>query len=369
MSKLKALSQQHLSMLPSKYMSTKTSALQSHLSVIVPTFNGASWLPETIDKIYTAVNASRVEKYEILVINDGSTDDTISVVESLAKATKLPIRIVTQPNAGRFVARRTGTNEAKYPNLLFVDTRVFIGEESLRYVLEQQSKDKTRNVWCSHVRVKTTGNIYARFWEAIAYVAWRKYFSNPRDLSYGIKDFDDYPKGTTCFFIKKNILVEANDWFVDNTKDIKTSNDDTLLLRHIAETNTINISPDFWCLYHARSSLKQYNKHVFHRGKVFVDGFLRMDGNKYFWPLIAFLVLSVLVPLVLIINPQFLVPALIVGLIGWLLELLLILLLQVPIRDGLSLFILTPIFSIFYGAGIWRAVIAIYFFRRFATTN
>ncbi len=186
---------------------------------------------------------------------------------------------------------------------------------------------------------------------------------------HGIKDFDDYPKGTTCFFIKKNILVEANDWFVDNTKDIKTSNDDTLLLRHIAETNTINISPDFWCLYHARSSLKQYNKHVFHRGKVFVDGFLRMDGNKYFWPLIAFLVLSVLVPLVLIINPQFLVPALIVGLIGWLLELLLILLLQVPIRDGLSLFILTPIFSIFYGAGIWRAVIAIYFFRRFATTN
>jgi len=348
-------------------MTTKTK--NDQLSVVIPTYNGAQWLSKTINEITAAVTTAEVREYEIIVINDGSTDDTTEVIKSISKETKLPIRIVSQPNSGRFVARRTGANEAKYPNLLFVDTRVFIGKNSLKYVLKQRSHDQSRNVWCSHVRVKTNGNMYARFWEAIAYVAWRKYFSNPRDLSYGIKEFDDYPKGTTCFYIKKDILVEANEWFVSNTKDLKTSNDDTLLLRHIAENNSINISPDFWCLYHARTSLKQYTKHVYHRGQVFVDGFLRKDGNKYYWPLVGFLILSALTPLALIFKPALVAPALFMALVGWVMELLLILAIRVPIRDGLSLFILSPVFAVFYGAGIWRAFIRIYLLNRGQETS
>lgn len=55
--------------------------------------------------------------------------------------------------------------------------------------------------------------MYARFWEAITFVAWRRYFANPRDMSYGIKDFDMYPKGTTCFFVPKTVIEDANSWF------------------------------------------------------------------------------------------------------------------------------------------------------------
>jgi len=337
-------------------MSKNISRVQPlNLSVIVPTYNGSLWLAKTIDKIKNAIRKADIDKFEILVINDGSTDNTTEVVEKIRKDTGLPIRLITQVNSGRFAARRTGTNNAKYTYLLFVDTRVFIGEDSIKYLLGKHSKDGSRNVWCSHVRVEKEGNIYARFWEAIAYVAWRKYFSNPRDISYGIKGFDDYPKGTTCFFIKKDILEEANDWFVDNTKDLKTSNDDTLLIRHIAEKNSINVSPEFWCLYHARGTLRQYTKHVYHRGKVFVDGFLRNDGNRFFIPLILFLVFSAILPISLILNPTLITPALLLGTSLWMLELLTILLIRVPIKDGLSLFILTPIFTVFYAAGIWTA--------------
>lgn len=184
-----------------------------------------------------------------------------------------------------------------------------------------------------------------------------KVFQKPRDISYVIDEFDDYPKGTTCFFIKKSILAEANDWFEKNTYDLKTSNDDTLLIRHIAENNSINVSPDFWCMYHARSTMKQYVKHVHHRGQVFVDGFLRNDGNRFFYPLIAFLILSVLVPLYLVLNLNLLPLFLMLGVIGWAIELVIILLTGVPLKDGLSLFILSPIFGLYYGGGIWRAVI------------
>lgn len=337
------------------------------LTVIVPTYNGAVWLSETMKHIEVALQDAGVKKTEILVVNDGSTDDTVTVVNGLKATSKYPLRLVTQPNGGRFIARRTGTNQAKYPNLLFVDTRVFIGKTSLSYVIKQQAKDSSRQLWCSHVRVDTKGNIYARFWETVAFVAWRKYFKHPKDTSFRIKQFDDYPKGTTCFVVTKAILSEANDWFEGNTKDLKTSNDDTLLLRHIAETDSINISPDFWCLYHARATLGQYTKHVFHRGKVFVDGFLRKDGNRFFIPLIIFLILSVVVPVSVILHPAFLGPLIVAALIGWVLELPLVFTLGVPAKDGLSAVVLSPLFALYYGAGIWTAFVKIFILRKMRT--
>lgn len=341
----------------------KTSIRATGISVVVPTYNGSSWLPETLQYIEAALATAEVTKCEILVINDGSTDKTVEVVGKLIKASKYTVRLVNQENSGRFVARRTGTNEAKYPNLLFVDTRVFIGERSLLYIIERQAEDTSRNVWCSHVRVDTKGNIYARFWETIAFVAWRKYFRSPKDTSYGIAEFDDYPKGTTCFFISKEILRNANEWFERNTKDLKTSNDDTLLLRFIAQDNSINISPEYWCLYHARSSLRQYTKHVFHRGKVFVDGFLRNDGNRFFVPLILFLALCIVVPLVVVIRPTFLMPLLFTAAAGWVLEFVVVLFMGVSVKDALSTALLSPIFAVYYGAGIWNAFVKIYILR------
>lgn len=340
---------------------TKPTGKKNPLSIIIPTYNGEVWLPKTLDEIMVAVKAAAIKTYEVIVINDGSTDNTEQVVEQYALAHKLKIRIISQVNSGRFVARKRGAEEAKYDLLLFVDTRVFIGKNSLKYVLKAQAKDPSRKVWCSHVRVDTAGNIYARFWEAIAFAAWRKYFRNPRDISYGIEKFDDYPKGTTCFITDRALFVEANKWFVKNTMDLKTSNDDTLLLRHIAQNNSINISPDFWCLYHARTSMKQYMKHAHHRGKVFVDGFLRNDGNRFFVPLILFLAVSALMPIaiavLLVLNPLLLVYALCLGVVLWILELLLLLVIRVPWKDAVSLFVLSPVFATVYGAGIWQAFI------------
>lgn len=333
------------------------------LTVVIPTYNGATWLPETLARISASIQEAGLEKYEVLIVNDGSSDNTVEVVGELIRHADFSLRLVTQKNGGRFVARQTGTNEAKYPYILFVDTRVFIGKSSLKYAIEQNAVDPSREVWCSHVRVDKEGNIYARFWETVAFVAWRKYFKQPKDTSYGIKHFDDYPKGTTCFLIKKSILQDANTWFVSNTKDLKTSSDDTLLLRYIAESNSINISPDFWCLYHARSAFGQYVRHVFHRGKVFVDGFLRNDGNRFFIPLIAFLLLSALVPVALLLWPQFIVSGVLVLLAGWLLELLVFLAIGVPYKDALSAVLLTPVFAAYYGAGIWQAFLRIYVFR------
>lgn len=327
------------------------------VTVVIPTYNGADWLPKSVPKVDKALQAANLKNAEILIIDDGSTDLTLDVVKKIK--TKYPLRVVSQQNGGRFLARKTGALEAKYLHLLFVDTRVFIGETSLAYVLDHYDEKNNKVIWNSHVNIDKEGNIYARFWDAIAFVAWRKYFINPRDISYGIEEFDYYPKGTTCFFVPKNIMIEANEWFEKHTNNEKAANDDTLLIRHMAEVNQINISPKFWCLYHARSNLSQFTKHVKHRGQVFVDGFLRRDGNRFFRPLIGFLVLSVAVPVVLILEPSLISPAIILGVALWILELIVLLLLSTPKKDAVSLFILSPLFGVYYGFGIWKATIVI----------
>lgn len=331
------------------------------LSIIIPAYNAAPWLPKSVPKVADAITRANIKNAEIIIVDDGSSDDTAKV----AKTLKLdyPVRVISQKNAGRFVARQTGVIQAKYEYTLFIDTRIYIGEDALKYVVDNLSKPKDKLVWTSHVVIDKSSNIYARFWEAITFISWRRYFANPRDCSYGIKDFDYYPKGTTCFFVPTALVAEANEWFEGQTKNAKASNDDTLLIRRMAETHNINLSPNFYCTYHARTSLKQYSKHVYHRGKVFVDGFLRRDGNRFFWPLVGFLIFSVCAPLFLIFFPGYILYALLIGLVAWLAELVLALLLSVPAKDALSLFVLSPLFAVLYGAGIWKAVLDIYVFR------
>jgi glycosyltransferase involved in cell wall biosynthesis len=328
------------------------------LSVVIPAYNAGQWLTQSVPKVAQAIKNADISKAEIIIVDDGSSDDTATVARSLKLP--YPVKVISQKNGGRFLARYRGVEAAIYDYILLIDTRVFIGENAIRYVTDRLNAEKDTLVWTSHVIIDKKGNPYARFWEAITFISWRKYFANPRDCSYGIKDFDYYPKGTTCFLVPKKTLLEANNWFKKNTKNTKDSNDDTLLIRHIAESHAINLSPNFYCTYHARTNLKQYCKHVYHRGKVFVDGFLRRDGNRFFWPLVGFLVLSVSVPIYLIIFPQYIGIALGLLTVAWILELLTALLLKVPVKDALSLFVLSPLFAILYGLGIWSAVFDIY---------
>jgi glycosyltransferase involved in cell wall biosynthesis len=335
----------------------------NELSVVIPAYNAAKWLPKTIPVTEKALKKTNIKKLEFLIIDDGSTDNTAEAARTIKS--KIPIRVITQDNGGRFKARDTGAKNAKYENLLFIDTRIFIGEEALHYLESSVDLDDPNGcVWNSHVYINKD-NIYARFWEAIAFNAWRKYFINPRKISYGIKDFDKYPKGTTCFFIPKKIILKANKWFLTQTKDVKISNDDTLLIRGIAKYHNINVSPDFHCFYNSRSSLRQYMKHVFHRGKVFVDGFLRNDGNFYFYPLIGFIVITAVIPVLLAILPSLLTYFAAVGAGLWFMVLFLMLLRKTGLKDSLSFFTLLPIFVVFYGSGIWVAFVKIHIINKF----
>ncbi len=78
-------------------------------SVIIPVYNGAG----TIKACLESVKAQSFSDYEVVVINDGSTDDTVNLIEDFQSAhPKLPLRVITQENQGLGASRNTGISMA-----------------------------------------------------------------------------------------------------------------------------------------------------------------------------------------------------------------------------------------------------------------
>ena len=85
------------------------------VSVVIPTYNLAQFLPDAI----ASVREQNWPDLEIIVVDDGSTDDTPGVLERLAREGQL--RCFRQENAGASAARNRGIKEARKEWVAFLD--------------------------------------------------------------------------------------------------------------------------------------------------------------------------------------------------------------------------------------------------------
>lgn len=288
---------------------------------------------------------------EILVVNDGSTDNTESVVNGLV--TKSPLRLITQSNSGRFAARLTGLQNANSQYVLLIDSRVHANPNSLKFLAEQIVQHPDRQVWNGDVDIAQSENPPAAFWLAMTRLAWRRYFKTRTLTSFDESVFDFYPKGTTFFFAPRELLLEACNLINSHFADLSLINDDTLLIKPISKDHRIYISPDFRCTYFSRDSYKKFRKHSFHRGTVFVDAYLR-KGSRYLSWIICAAILAVTT-----IALLFIWPIVILSIV------LLIALVPIPILKSVQLtnreiwgfYRALPHFVPTYGAGITRGLL------------
>ena len=95
-------------------------------SIVVPIYNVEGYLKKCLDSI---LNQTFVD-YEIILVNDGSTDQSLSIIKEYMS--KYPdIKLINQENKGLSEARNSGLKEARGNYVLFVDSDDFIDKDLL----------------------------------------------------------------------------------------------------------------------------------------------------------------------------------------------------------------------------------------------
>jgi glycosyltransferase involved in cell wall biosynthesis len=319
------------------------------LSVVMPVHNEAGHLGRTIEALSVAVARSSLS-VELVVVDDGSTDGSADLAGG-AVAERLPLRIVSQPNLGRFAARRAGVEAASAAYVFLLDGRVSIEPDALAFVGPRLADGQP--VWTGHVHVEAGRNLYGIFWQLLAELAWSDYFGDPRTTSFGVEEFDRFPKGTGCFIAPRDLLLEAIDAFRTRYADVRHANDDAPMIRWIAGRARVHVSPLFASAYEPRRTLRAFVRHSLHRGVVFVDGHGRRE-SRFFPVVVAFYPVSALLALAALRRPTFAARATTLAALGG--SALGIAYRRKPL-EVLVLGLLTPVYAVCHGAGMWRGLL------------
>ncbi|MBR2451314.1 MAG: glycosyltransferase [Paludibacteraceae bacterium] len=120
------------------------------LSIIVPIYNVAPYLRKCVDSLLT----QDISDYEIILVDDGSTDDSGLIADEIVKeamgngqwaidneSNRPMLRVIHQANAGLSAARNTGIASAQGKYILFVDSDDYLQPNVLGALMEQVERD------------------------------------------------------------------------------------------------------------------------------------------------------------------------------------------------------------------------------------
>jgi len=126
----------------------------AHVSIVIPAYNSSPYLSNTLESALGQTYADR----EIIVVDDGSTDNTPSLLKSFGNR----IRVVQQENAGQAAARNHGARISNGDLLLFLDNDDLLDTEYLHQQVNLLSRFKRADaVYCDHRTIDNSGQIIA----------------------------------------------------------------------------------------------------------------------------------------------------------------------------------------------------------------
>ena len=119
---------------------------QPEISVIIPAYNGARYICDSIESVL----GQTCNRFEVVVVDDGSTDGTREVLEPYIENSS--IRYYYQDNAGHGAARNTGIKHARGEYISFHDQDDWLEEDSLERRLNFYKRYPELGLVCSDFR-------------------------------------------------------------------------------------------------------------------------------------------------------------------------------------------------------------------------
>lgn len=172
------------------------------VSVIVPVFNVEEYLPECIESIL----AQTYQKYELILVDDGSTDNSGLICDKYADANSI-ISVIHKVNGGLSSARNAGIDIAKGDYFAFIDSDDMVHPDYLRLLVSAVEMYHSDLVACSFVKgqnccwenrnhgvdIREKSEILNRMWDndVVVTVAWNKLYHKKFFYTFNLR----YPDG------------------------------------------------------------------------------------------------------------------------------------------------------------------------------
>ena len=120
-------------------------------SIIIPVYNAEKYLEQCIESVLCQTESN----FELLLINDGSTDNSMIICEKYSQLDKRII-VINKENGGASSARNVGLDHARGEMIVFIDSDDSIGKNYLKLL---EFKDNEEFVQCG---VRTLENDYLK---------------------------------------------------------------------------------------------------------------------------------------------------------------------------------------------------------------
>lgn len=143
--------------------------VEMKLSIIVPIYNVAPYLRKCVDSLL----AQDITDYEIILVDDGSTDDSGAIADEIVRevmgdgsncqspiANRPIISVIHQENAGLSAARNAGIAKAKGEYIWFVDSDDYVEPNVLGVLMEQIERDKLDVLRIRYQNVRESGEAF-----------------------------------------------------------------------------------------------------------------------------------------------------------------------------------------------------------------
>ena len=127
------------------------------LSIVIPVYNTRDYLPACLDSVLDPA----ADDCEIIVVNDGSTDDSGRIAREYAARFPERIRVITTENGGLGAARNVGLEAASGEFVFFLDSDDRLAEGALPEMLDSLTPERDI-VLFDFLSVDTEGNVLER---------------------------------------------------------------------------------------------------------------------------------------------------------------------------------------------------------------
>lgn len=223
------------------------------ITVIIPVYNAAQFIEKTLDSLYLQT----YQNFQIIIIDDGSTDNGIDICKKYAED-KGKLEIFQQENRGPASARNIGIENAKGQFIYFIDGDDFVDKNALEVLVNCYKESKAEWVLTEYYDISDDNRTTPRnFWSQGDSIEENDDFfhiSQNQFIDRIVKNHQTLT-GINCWgnLYLTEIIKEKNIKFDDNAR---RSEDFVFCLKYISHIKTVAI-PKELCFYY-----RQHTTHI-----------------------------------------------------------------------------------------------------------